>query len=184
MATTPKEMAAKANKPKAETEAPAEDPKDKPAEEPKQDEPAPAPAKEPEAPAEEPKSAAKAADPAEIAEYCASNGAPQMAASLIRDKATMDQVKVKVGAGAEIKRLTKLARDTGCKIDEGFEKTAIDGGMSVEEVRKALFDKMVTMQSPEIRSNLSAGNLTEAAATADGWDKAIVKTGAKIKPKK
>jgi ATP-dependent Clp protease, protease subunit len=182
MATTPKEMAARAAKTKAETEQPAEDPvKDKPAEQPAP-EPAKEPVKEPAPAAEEPKTDAKAADPAEVAEYCAANGAPSMAGQLIREKASMDQVKTKVGATGEIKRLTKLARDTGCKVDDGFEAKAIEGGMSVDEVRKTLFDKMTTQQSPEIRGNLSAGNMTTAGAKADkSWDKAVAKVNSRRK---
>ena len=187
MATTPKQMAAKADKnPKtaAESEQPAEEQATEqpsaPVQEPKADEPAKgaAPA------AEEPKSDAKAADPAEIADYCSKNGAPQLAAGLIREKATMDQVKTKVGAGAEIRKMVAAARATGCAIDDKFEDTAIEKGMSASEVRSALFDKLTTQQSPEIRGQQSTGNLTAHAETAASWDKALTKSGAKLKPKK
>lgn len=181
MATTPKEMAAKAPKPKAEGDQPAE-PQNEPAAEPA---PAAAPTKEPEPakePAAEPKSDAKSADPAEIAEYCAANGAPSLAAGLIREKATMDQVKTKVGTSAEIRKRVKAARDTGITLDAKFEETAIEKGMTLEAVTAALFDQMTAQQSPEIRGNLSAGNMTKAGdAAASDWDKTVTKVNARRK---
>lgn len=119
----------------------------------------------------------KAADPAEIAEYCVANGAPQLAAGLIRDKATMDDVKTRVGAASTIREMTKAARGTGVEIDAKFEDTAIAKGMTADEVRKALFDKMVTQQSPEIRGQSSAGAVAGEAAGNHGWDNALAKTG-------
>lgn len=185
MATTPKQMAAKAEtapKPAAEADPPAEgqapEQSTPPAEAPKADEAA----KDTPAAASEPAADAKAADPADVADYCAKNGAPQLAASLIREKATMDQVKTRVGAGTEIRKMVAAARATGCAIDSKFEDTAIEKGMSAEEVRSALFDKLTAQQSPEIRSQLSAGGMTKAAESADsGWGKAVDRINARKK---
>lgn len=184
MAMTPKEMAAKAGKTKAETEQPVEEPKqddqNKPADEPVKDEPV----KEPEQPTDEPKQDAKAADPAEIAEYCAKNGAPQLAASLIRDKATMDQVKVKVGAAGQIRDRVKAAIGAGLTLDPKFEESAISSGMTPEAVGDTLMKQLVAQQSGEVRGNLSAGNMTRAGADqAASWDAAMSKAGVRTKAK-
>lgn len=181
MATTPKQMAAKADKtPKAgaETEPPADDQTTEqqtpPAMEPTSGEPAPAAA-----PAqEEPKSDAKAAaDPADVAAYCAEHGAPKLAAELIRRGATMEEVEAKVGAASEIRSMCKAARATGAAIDAGFEDEAIAKGMTVDAARKALFDKMIAAQSPEIRSQLSNSDIAGKTAGNHGWDKALEKAG-------
>jgi ClpP class serine protease len=123
----------------------------------------------------------KAADPAEIAEYCNANGAPQLIAGLIRDKATMDDVKAKVGSASKIREMAKAARATGCTIDSGFEDTAIERGMTLEEVRAALFDKLTAQQSPEIRGQSSASDIAGQTAGNHGWDKAFASTGRAVR---
>lgn len=179
MATTPKEMAAKAAKPKAEAEdqtqpeqgtapsAPTQEPAQEPAQEP-QPEAAPA---TPDTPA--------AADPADIAAYCVENGAPNLTANLIREKATMDQVKTRVAArvdiAAKIRERVKAARASGITLDAKFEETAIESGMSLEAVTDTLFGHLTAQQSPEIRGHLSSSDVAGAAAGNHGWDKAFAK---------
>lgn len=133
----------KAENQAAQGQAPAEEAKAEPAA------PADAP-KDEEGDDEEEGDGKKAADPADVAAYCADHGAPKLAAQLIRDKATMEGVKAKVGAASEIRTMCKAARATGAAIDAGFEDDAIDKGMTVDAARKALFDKMIAAQSPEI----------------------------------
>lgn len=187
MATTPKQMAAKAEnapKPATEAEQPTEgqptegqapEQSTPPAEAPKADEAA----KEAAPAASAPASDAKAADPADVADYCAKNGAPQLAAGLIREKATMDQVKTKVAAhvdvATKIRERVKSARATGITLDAKFEETAIETGMTLDAVTDALFQQMTTQQSPEIRGHLSSSDIAGATAGNHGWDAALAK---------
>jgi hypothetical protein len=122
--------------------------------------------------------APKAADPAEVAEYCAANGCPALAGPLIREKATMDQVKAKVGAAETIRALVKDAGLLAPAIKADAADAYIAAGTSVEDVRAALWDRVVKAASPEIRSSIAAD--TGAPKASDGWDKAVGKVNARI----
>jgi len=120
----------------------------------------------------------KAADPAEIAEYCAANGCPALAGPLIREKATMDQVKAKVGSVETTRALVKDAGLLAPAIKADAADAYIAAGTSVEDVRASLWDRIVKAQSPEIRSSIAAD--TGVPNAAEGWNKAVGKVNARI----
>lgn len=118
----------------------------------------------------------KAADPAEVAEYCSANGCAALAAPLIREKATMDQVKARVNAAAEIRTLVVEAGTITEKITADQAEAFIKEGLSVEQVRTKLWSAVVAAQSPEINSAISA----DTAISTTSWDKAVAKANARI----
>ena len=122
--------------------------------------------------------APKAADPAEVAEFCAANGCPQLAAPLIREKATMDQVKARVGAADAIRAMVKDAGLISPSITAKAADEYITAGLSVEDVRAKLWDRVVKAQSPEIRGSIAAD--TGADTAKAGLDKAVAKVNARI----
>lgn len=122
----------------------------------------------------------KAADPADVAAYCAENGCARLAADLIREKATMDQVKSKVGAAAAIRAAAK----DGARINPNMKaelaemaEGAIAAGLSVDSARAKMWDRLVAAQSPEIRSAVSPD---ARGRDANGWDKAVSKVNARV----
>lgn len=158
MAKTPAQMAAKAetNENDKPTDQPAiETDKDKKVDEGQGGGDKPA-AQAPAAPAPVAK-----ADPADVAAYCAEHGAPKMAAGLIREGATMDQVKAKVDSAAQIRQKAALAANMGfdtagqAQIKE-LAETYIDAGKSAAQFAEAMIDKLAKEQSGEIRSGSSA----------------------------
>jgi hypothetical protein len=122
--------------------------------------------------------APKVADPAEVAEFCAANGCPALAGPLIREKATMDQVKARVGAADAIRAMVKDARVIAPAITATAADEYIAAGLSVEDVRAKLWDRVVKAQSPEIRGSIAAD--TGADTAKAGWDKAVAKVNARI----
>lgn len=129
-----------------------------------------APPSQPEAP--------KAADPAEVAEFCAANGCPALAGPLIRQKATMEQVKARVGAAETIRAMVKDAMSITATITMAEADRFIAAGASVEAVRADLWDRVVKAQSPEIRGSIAAD--TGAHTAKSGWDKAVAKVNARV----
>lgn len=117
---------------------------------------------------------ARAADPADVAEFCAKNDAAEIAAELIREGATMDEVRERVGAIAKIRQMVRDA----CSIAPTALKPEladhfIARGMTVADVRKALFDKLTEAQSPEIRNAVGTDVGDPGAAARRGWEKAV-----------
>lgn len=151
---------------KAEPETPAEAEKDKDGEK---------AAVQPAATAPE---APKAADPAEVAEFCAANGCPALAGPLIREKATMDQVKARVGAAETIRALVADAGKISASIPAKAADEYIAAGLSVEEVRAKLWDRVVKAQSPEIRGSIAADTGADTGKTV--LNKAVDKVNARI----
>ena len=134
---------------------------------------APAAAAPPAAPAP----AAVAADPATVMEYCTANGVPQLAAGLVREKATMEQVKAKVDVAGRIRAKVGLAARMGfdaagqqqvAKLAEDY----IAAGKSPEQFVEAMVEKLAAEASPEIRNTIDA-NAADKTAIAAVWDKAI-----------
>jgi len=166
---TAKELTmAHGKKPATGASAEQNDPKDKPESETKDEATKPDDKKEPEkAEGEEGKGAQAskpgAADPAEVVDYCVKNSAATMAAGLIKSGATMDQVKEAVGRAAKIRAMVGDARKISAAIPASFADDQIAAGASVDDVRAALFDKLVSAQSPEIRSTIASDAKTEGA---------------------
>lgn len=163
MAKTPAQLAAKAET--NENDKPTDQPttgtdKDKKVEEGQDGGDKQPDAKAPAATLTAPTVAAKA-DPADIAAYCAEHGAPKMAADLIREGATMDQVKTKVGSATQIRQKAALAANMGfdaagqAQIKE-LAETYIAAGKSAAQFAEAMVDKLAKEQSGEIRSGSSS----------------------------
>jgi hypothetical protein len=143
--------------------------------------PAPAPGNLPAL--EAPVGAAEAAaDPADVAEFCSANGCASMAAGLIREKAPMSEVKNRVNSAGAIRELVAEAGKVTPSISAAEADGLISAGLSVEQARAKLWDKIVARQSPEIQASISsevAAVATQSAHKA-GWDKAISKVNARL----
>lgn len=122
--------------------------------------------------------APKAADPAEVAEFCTANGCPALAGPLIREKATMDQVKARVGAAETIRAMVADAGKISASISAKVADEFISAGLSVEDVRTKLWDRVVKAQSPEIRGSIAADTGADTGPAA--MKKAVDKVNARI----
>jgi len=122
----------------------------------------------------------KAADPAEVADYCVKNGAAMMAADLIREGATMDEVREAVGVAAKIRGMVADARRLSPEIDPKLAEQFIAARTDLEDVRKAIFDQLIAAQSPEIRNCITADSDNAETRTQRGFDKAIRAVNARI----
>lgn len=96
------------------------------------------------------------ADAAEVAEYCGANGCPSLAASLIREKATMKQVRARVDAAGTIRAIVADAATITDQITSEMAGQYIAAGLSVEQVRAKVWNAVCDAQSEEIRSAIAA----------------------------
>lgn len=80
---------------------------------------------------------------AEVAKLCVEGGVPGMAASLLAEGITVEEAKKRIAAAGEAKNLVALARRKDPSIPEDLAATLLAEGKSVEQIRTALFDKLV-----------------------------------------
>ncbi|ACL58762.1 hypothetical protein [Methylobacterium nodulans] len=110
------------------------------------------------------------ADAAEIARLCVEGGVPAMAATLLAEGVSTDDAKKRVAAAGEAKNLVMLARRKDSSIPEDLAATMLAEGKTVEQIRAALFDRLV---AAEDRTSISShppapqGNAGPAAAKAN-----------------
>lgn len=115
-----------------------------------------------------------AADPADVAAYCAENGCAKMAAGLIREKATMEEVKARVGAADTIRKMVADAGKVNESITAAMAEEMISAGLSVDQARAKLFAKLTASQSKEACGAI-ASDTASAETAGHGWDAAIAK---------
>lgn len=93
---------------------------------------------------------------AEIAAYCADNGAAAMAADFIRQNASMETVRDGVNVVSQIRKLVADARVVNPAISASLAETFIKEGKTVEEVSTTLLAKLSGSQSSEIQNTITA----------------------------
>jgi ATP-dependent Clp protease, protease subunit len=118
------------------------------------------------------------AEPADVVAYCVRNGCAALAEALIRDKATMPAVEARVGAAGTIKSMVADAGKISASISAKAADEYIAAGLSVEDVRAKLWDRVVKAQSHEIRGSIAADTGADTGKTA--MTKAVDKVNARI----
>jgi len=109
-------------------------------------------------------------DAAEIARLCVTGGVPTMAATLLAEGVSVEDAKKRVAAAGEAANLVALARTKDPSIPVDLATTMLAEGKGVEDIRVALFDKLVAGEAKtEITSHIppdASGSAGAAAATA------------------
>ena len=85
-------------------------------------------------------------DASEIAKLCVDGGVPAMAATLLAEGVTVAQARDRVAAAGKAKDLVALARRKDPSIPEDLAATMLAEGKNVEQIRTALFDKLVAAE--------------------------------------
>lgn len=124
----------------------------------------------------------RAADPAAVADYCTANGCPDLAAPLIRQKATMKEVEARIGAAETIRAIVTDAGTITESITAAKAEEFIRAGLSVEQVRLKVWSAICDAQSPEIRSSISVDTGADTAQTraVRAMDAAVARANAQI----
>ncbi|UMY16652.1 hypothetical protein MMB17_18495 [Methylobacterium organophilum] len=110
------------------------------------------------------------ADAAEIARICVTGGQPAMVATLLAEGASVEDAKKRVAAAGEAKNLVALARAKDPSIPEDLAARMLAEGKGVEDIRTALFDKLVAAENKtSISSHVPAGDnpSTDSAKQVD-----------------
>jgi ATP-dependent protease ClpP protease subunit len=137
---------------------------------------APAPKKE-----DDPKKKPTAA--ADIADICMAAGIPALASQLIREEATIEEATARVEMAKSIKSMVADARQINpAAIDANAADEFIAQGRTADQVREALFSKIVAKQSPEVSPALAGDTKPKATAeTTSAWDRAVSNHNARLK---
>lgn len=109
------------------------------------------------------------ADAAEIARLCMAGGVPAMAATLLAEGVGVEDAKERIASAGEARNLVALARRKDPSIPEDLAATLLADGKTVEQIRAALFDKLVSAENDtSISSHVpaSTGNAGAVAANA------------------
>lgn len=124
--------------------------------------------------------ATASASAAEIVSYCVANGAPLMAAGFITSGATMDAVKLKVGAATDIRKRVADAHGVNPdKIKADLADEMISVGLTPDQAGAKLLELLAAGQSAEIRSQTAptgAGSGINADVTS--WAETYAKLDA------
>lgn len=83
------------------------------------------------------------AEAAEIVKLCVDGGVPMMASSMIAEGIGVEDAKTRIAAAGKAKDLVALARRKDGTIPEDLAATMLAEGKTVEDIRTALFDKLV-----------------------------------------
>ncbi|MGN7124069.1 hypothetical protein [Methylorubrum thiocyanatum] len=121
------------------------------------------------------------ADAGQIARLCADGGVPGMTATLLTEGVSVDDAKKRIAAAGEATNLVALARRKDASIPEDLGAKMLAEGKTVEDIRTALFDKLVAAEEKtSISSHIPApqGN-AGATATRTSMERQLVKAGLK-----
>ncbi len=120
------------------------------------------------------------ADASEIAKLCVEGGVPGMAASLLAEGVSVEDAKKRVAAAGQAKDLVALARRKDASIPEDLAATMLADGKTVEQIRTALFDKLVAgEEKTSISSHIPAdpGGKAGVAASSASMEREIKRAG-------
>lgn len=89
-------------------------------------------------------------DPAELAELCVAAEQPEVAADLIRAKATLPQARARLDVMATIRPMLTLATGMGAPVSASLKAEALSGRLTVAQVRERIFEEAVARsEDPE-----------------------------------
>lgn len=121
------------------------------------------------------------ADAGQIARLCADGGVPGMTATLLTEGVSVEDAKARIAEAGEAANLVALARRKDPSIPEDLAASMLAEGKTVENIRTALFDKLVAAEDKtSISSHIPApqGN-AGATATRTSMERQLVKAGLK-----
>ncbi|WP_244476019.1 hypothetical protein [Methylobacterium sp. Leaf93] len=119
-------------------------------------------------------------DASQIARLCVEGGVPNMAATLLAEGVSLDDAKKRIGAAGEAQKLVALARRKDASIPEDLAATMLADGKSVEQVRAALFDKLVAGEErTSISSHVPAAIPAGPTASANSMERELKRAGLK-----
>lgn len=122
---------------------------------------------------------AKVAEPADVVEMCNQAGVPDLAAGLIREKATTEQVRDRIQSVGTMRERCDAAVSAGMvgkeKADELLD-TALKAGKGPDGLSSDLLTHAVQEQSGPVQSQITPD--TQAGAGHDGWDHAFAQVQA------
>ncbi|MER2249516.1 hypothetical protein ABS772_06255 [Methylorubrum podarium] len=116
----------------------------------------------------------------EIARLCADGGVPGMTATLLTEGVSVDDARKRIAAAGEATNLVALARRKDPSIPEDLAATLLAEGKSVEQIRTALFDKLVAAENDtSIASHVPAdpGSKAGVAASTASMEREIKRAG-------
>lgn len=120
----------------------------------------------------------QAADPAAIADLCAQGGAPDLAAGLIREGATLDQAREKLNAIGTMRERADAAVSAGMvpqvRADELLEN-ATKAGKGPDGLSTDLLNEAFQNQTPDSAVQSQITPDTQDASGSQGWDKAVAR---------
>lgn len=105
------------------------------------------------------------ADAGQIARLCADGGVPGMTATLLTEGVSVEDAKARIAEAGEAANLVALARRKDPSIPEDLAATMLADGKTVENIRTALFDKLV---AAEEKTSISSHVPADGKKTSDG----------------
>ncbi len=106
------------------------------------------------------------AEAAEIAKLCVNGGMPGMAATLLAEGVGLGEARARVAAAAGVESMVNLARGLNASIPQDLAATMLAEGKSVQEIRAALFDRIVaTEEKTTVFSQKPAGGTAASGAS-------------------
>ena len=113
---------------------------------------------------------------AEIATLCAAANVASLAAGLISSNASLDEARARIADAGEIRAMVAAAGKVNSAITAAEAEDFIARNVGKDAVCKALFDKLVANQSPEVAPQVD----TSPKAASAGWDKAVDRVNSRI----
>jgi hypothetical protein len=109
------------------------------------------------------------AEAAEIVKLCVDGGVPMMASGMLAEGIGVEDAKTRIAAAGKAKDLVALARRKDGNIPEDLAATMLAEGKTVEDIRSALFDKLVAAEEKTSISShapIAAGGLAAGISAA------------------
>jgi hypothetical protein len=103
---------------------------------------------------------------AEIARICVAGGQPGLIAGLLAEGASVEAATARFGMAAEAAMIVASARRKDPSIPEDFAATQLSEGKSLDQIRSALLDKLVTAEERQPTSSHIPATPPAGPATA------------------
>lgn len=86
------------------------------------------------------------AEAAEIVKLCVDGGVPMMASGMIAEGISVEDAKARIASAGKAQEIVALARKKDASIPADLAATMLAEGKTVEEIRTAVFDKLVASE--------------------------------------
>jgi hypothetical protein len=109
------------------------------------------------------------AEAAEIVKLCVDGGVPMMASGMLAEGISVEDAKARIASAGKAKEIVALARKKDASIPADLAATMLAEGKTVEEIRTAVFDKLVASEEKtSISSHVptASGNAGVSASRA------------------